>query len=257
MEIWVLTFVLILVRTSVFVAVIPIFGAKTLPKTVLIGLALALSTMLFCNLQEPPADLVRYQEGYLEWFGFFMATIREVMVAVMLGLAFGLFIYPIQIAGAYLAQEMGLSIANLTDPSTQSNSNVLSSLFQTLGLMLFFSLNLHHFVFAVLHSSFQRLPIGRPITTDASNVMVDAFSRVDQMGLSIIAPAGICLFITMAVLILLTKVSPQMNLFSIGLSIRVGAGLIFVLMFIPNIFYATEMFFEHGQNWILGFMEEM
>ena len=42
---------------------------------------------------------------------------RALMIGGLLGLAFGIFIYPLQIAGSYLAQEMGLSIASLSDPS--------------------------------------------------------------------------------------------------------------------------------------------
>ena len=255
-EIWVFTFSLILIRIATFVVVLPIFGRGTIPKTVLIGLSLSLTTLWFFNMDQPPEHLAAF-EGSVSMVGFCFAAMAEVITGTALALAFGLLIFPAQIAGAYLAQEMGISIATLTDPSSTTNSDVLSSLFQTLGLILFFVLDLHHFLFAVLDASFVRLPVGQMISFESFETGIDAFCQVDQWGLSLIAPVGICLFIVLIVLLLLTKTSPTMNIFSIGLTIRVGAGLFFLLLFAPNIIAATRSYFEHGKSWIFGFMNGM
>ncbi len=255
-ELWVFTFSLILVRVATFVAVLPIFGRGTIPRTVLIGLSLSLTTLWFFNMDKPPEHLMQHQ-GSVSMVGFCFATMAEVITGTALALAFGILIFPARIAGSYLAQEMGLSIATLSDPSSTVNSDVLSSLFQTLGLILFFMLDLHHFLFAVLDASFVRLPVGQMMSFESLEVGIDALCRVDQWGLAMIAPVGICLFVILIVLLLLTKTSPTMNIFSVGLTIRVGAGLFFLMLFAPNIIAATKDYFEHGKSWILGFMGEM
>ena len=171
MELWILTFVLIMIRTSTFLAAMPLFGIRTLPKTVLVGLSLCLSYMWYANLTQPPEHLTQYAAGYFEWFGFFMAGFRESLVGLLLGTAFGLLLYPLQTAGSYLSQEMSMTNANLTDPSTQTNSNVMSVLFQTLGLLMIFTLGLHRICFQGPRSFFRTLAHWPPV--DAGRQSID------------------------------------------------------------------------------------
>ena len=256
-EVWVLTFVLILVRVATFVAVVPIFGGQSIPKTVKIGLALALTAMWLLNMEAPPSEVIENQSHSLQWLGFILATLREFVVGLMLGMAFGVFLYPANVAGAYLAQEIGLSMASMSDPSSGANSNVLSVLFQLFATLLFFVTDMHHFVFAVLHASFAKLPVGGTLFSWNTEPLIDSFAHIDQIGLSIVAPIGICLFVTLIILLLLTKTAPSMNLFSIGLSVRIGAGLLFILIFLPNLLHAIQAYFSAGENGILKFLESM
>ena len=256
-DLWILTYVLILVRVSTFLTLLPLFGRGTIPRTVLIGLSLGLTTLWFSNTSELPEELVANPEGFLQWVGIWFLTIREFIIGGMLGLSFGLLIYPIQIAGSYLAQEMGLSIASLSDPSTSNQSNVLSSLLQTIALLFFFATNLHHFIFATLHTSFSRAPIGGGFQFASSQFALEALASVDEVGLTLIAPIGICLFLVLLILLVLSKASPTMNLFSVGISVRIFAGLFFIVLFAPNLLNAITSFFDTGQNWIQAFMENI
>ena len=43
------------------------------------------------------------------------------------------------------------------------------------------------------------------------------------------------MFLTMIMLALLIRVAPQMNIFSVGLALRVAMGLLATLMFLPGI----------------------
>ena len=254
-ELWMVTFVLMLVRTSTFMAVLPLFGRRTIPKTVLIGLTLALTVLSFSQYDVLPAKLASHPDTSISWIAIWVYSMQETMVGLFLGLAFGIFIYPLQIAGSYMAQEMGLSMATLSDPSTNNNSDVMSSMFQTLGILMFFLLDLHHFVFATLHASFSKVPLGEGIQYVSSEIMLEAFASTDEIGLSIVAPVVICLFAILVIILMLSRVAPSMNLFSVGLSVRVIAGLFFLLIFAPNIFNAVEAWFANGQNWIEGFLD--
>ena len=254
-EISVLTFVLILVRITTFFAVLPFFGRRVIPSLILIGLSLALANLEFWKLHSLPSHFLSNSGPYLNWVGFAMVATGEFAVGALLGMAFGLFIYPIQVAGSYLAQEMGLNMASLTDASTQSNSDVVSSLLQTLGLMLFFALELHHFIVLIISVSFDALPIARSFDLDFLGEFASShLTQIEAIGLSSIAPIGICLFVVLIILILLTKAAPSMNIFSIGLSIRIGAGLFFMLLFLPHFLSFLEIYFENVQEWLLEYV---
>ena len=255
-EVSILVFVLILVRVATFFAVLPFFGRQMIPAVVLIGLSLALSVMWYISLDSIPSAIVDREDGYLRWLGFALAAGAEFLTGAMLGFAIGIFVYPIQIAGAYLAQEMGLSIASMSDPTTQSNSDVVASLLQTVALLLFFVLNLHHFLLRLLGQSFTIVPIGGggPNIQQVSETGLQNFSSLEPLGLSMIGPIGIALFVILIALILLTKAAPSMNIFSIGLSIRVASGLIFTLLFLPHLFGQVAIQFENAKFWLWEYL---
>ena len=251
----VLTFVLILVRITSFFGVLPFFGRRAIPNLILIGLSLALTYLQFASLESLPQVLLDYRVAYLTWFGFAIAAAGEFLIGALLGLGFGMFVYPIQVAGGYLAQELGLNLASMTDASTQANSDVMASLLQTIALLLFFVLNFHHFIVFVISRSFSFIPLGHALDLRSIWPSVsEQFTHVEATGLSLVAPVGICLFVVLIILILLTKAAPSMNIFSIGLSIRVGAGLFFVFLFLPQMLEAIQHYLENVQEWIIEYM---
>lgn len=253
-EVSVLVFILILVRVTTFFSVLPFFGRRMIPGLILIGLSLSITWMWFSGMDQLPEYMVKNQESYLSWFGFAIAAIGEFLIGAMLGLVVGLFVYPIQIAGAYLAQEMGLSMASLSDPATQSNSDVVATLLQSLALMLFFSMDLHHTLVRLLNLSFKAVPVGMsPSTNLPSETAIHQLTQLESIGLSMIGPVGMSLFVVLMSLILLTKAAPSLNIFSIGLSVRIGAGLFFLFLFLPHLFGAISNYFENTSEWLSEF----
>ena len=236
MEIWVLTFVLILVRTASFLAAVPFLGAQTMPRTVLVGLSLALSLMWYGRLDQPPEHLVQFGAAYTDWLGFFLAGLRETLVGLLLGTTFG--IVSVSVADGRL-----IPVSGIEHDQFKFDGCVFASQLEcherrirTLGLLLVFGLNMHLFVLEVLGESFRRLPLGRPLMLDASSVMVDCLCAIEQQGLAIVAPTAVCMFVVLIGLLLLNKASPQMNVFAIGMSVRVFAGCCSLWYFCPAVF---------------------
>ena len=256
-EVSILVFVLILVRVATFFAVLPFFGRQMIPGVILIGLSLALTVMWYCSLDEIPAAVLHRAESYTSWLGFAIAAGAEFMTGAMLGFAIGVFVYPIQIAGAYLAQEMGLSMASMSDPTTQANSDVMASLLQTVVLLFFFLSKLHHYLIQLLNLSFKVVPIGGggPHLKSSSETGFEHLSGMEAFGLSMIGPIGIALFVILIALILLTKAAPSMNIFSIGLSVRIAAGLVFLLIFLPHLILQVSNQFELSKKWLIEYLD--
>jgi flagellar biosynthetic protein FliR len=50
----------------------------------------------------------------------------------------------------------------------------------------------------------------------------------------IVAPVGAALFISLVAMLLVMRTSSQFNLFSFGLSFRLGLGLVATLLFLPE-----------------------
>jgi flagellar biosynthetic protein FliR len=251
-ETWVIAFCLILARVSLFIGVFPLFGGKNIPRTVKVGLAIALAVTWFGTFGFLPTQLMLVSSLKANWLGFPFALAREAVFGAILGFAFGLFLLPARIAGAYAAQEMGLNMATLADPTTQDMSTVLAQVFEALGVLLFFSLDFHHILLSTLHLTFVRWPIGGSFSAIPSIPLMDTWAQSQEWGMLLAAPLGLCLFLTAVALALMMKVAPQLNLMSVGMTVRLCIGLVVMMVFMPdvcllmrNTFYQMTQF-VHG-----------
>lgn len=251
-EHWVLAFTLILIRVATFVAVLPLLGRRHVPAMVKIGLALSLSMMWFGRFGMAATTLPSTD---MPLVGYALAIGREFLFGAGLGFAFGLFLVPVQIAGSYIAQEMGLTLATMTDPNTGATSSVTSQLFEALGIMMFFALDIHHVLFSALHASFLRFPIGTADVTHLASVMPAAVADASQWGLLIAAPMGICLFVTSIGMALMMRAAPQFNLFSVGLSLRLSVAIVASVIFLPEMLSVAQRSFYRTTGlvaWMTG-----
>lgn len=230
----VLSFGLILVRVATFVAVLPIFSGRNLPITVKVGLSVVLSAFWWsCGA---PSDYIAPILG-TGWAGsaaWCIAAVREVLLGGALAFAMGLFLVPVQIAGSFIAQEMGLSLATQTDPSGQGASTNVNQLFHSLGILLFFGLNLHHVMLSILHASLFSRPVGSRFTLPSATHMLGGIGEIQEAGLLLATPVVAALFIALIVLMTTMRTAPQLNLFSVGLPFRLSIGLIAAALFFPE-----------------------
>jgi flagellar biosynthetic protein FliR len=254
----VLSFTLILARTGAFVAVLPLLGGNATPRTIKVGLAVALAVLYFLLLggsATPPALadslLIATRSVAMSWLNFGVIVGKEVLLGAFLGYAMSLVLLPVQIAGDYLGQEMGLALAAQADPSATNPSLVVSQLFQMLAALLFFGLNGHHLFLAALHSTFLYVPLGGltlvpPFRVGtAATAMTAGLSSAQQWGLTLAAPVGALLFLGTIVLALITRAAPQMNLFSIGFGLRIAIGLAALFVLLPDFIFALVRCIAH------------
>lgn len=251
-NVWVFTFSLILVRVGAFVAAMPLFGGRNVPRMVKVGLSVALASMWFGSYGITPSVSLMLSAANIHWVSYLIAIGREVIFGAMLGFAFGLFLLPTRIAGAYIAQEMGLTLASISDPNAESSANVFAQFLESLGYLIFFSLDLHHVLLSVLHATFLKWPIGSPIDEYPVLPLINGMSEAHEWGLLLAAPLAICMFVTVIVLALMTKASPQLNLFSVGLTLRLGVGFVATLIFLPEMCLMMQRIFGHVSGFLSG-----
>lgn len=247
----ILSFMLTVGRVGAFIATIPLFGDSRLPNQVKIGLVLALSTLWLVYAADHPATIAAVRTiAVSHWLAYFAALVSEMLVGAMLGFAFSLFLLPLRIAGAYVGQEMGLTFATLASPTSTESTNVVSQFFEAVGILLLLSLDVHHLFLVAMDLSFQRWPLGNGWAPMPTAALVHGVERTHHLGLLIAAPVGVCLFITMIALLLLARAVPQLNLFSIGLAIRIAAGFCALLLFLPEIFSTVQGVFADMSDFV-------
>lgn len=234
-----MAFALTLARVGTFVHIVPLLGGTNVPRTVKIGLSLALSILIFTN-----ASSTHWAPASASWFGFGMALGREMILGGLLGFALSLFLLPAHIAAEFITQEAGLSFASILTTGGDGTSSSLAVFFELLASLVFFGLDLHHVFLTVLHETFQHLPIGRGFAFPNWD-LVSAVGSAQEGGLLLAAPVALCLFVTTLVLALMTRAAPQLNLYSIGFPVRVLVALVAMLIMLPQLLGGMVDLFGH------------
>ena len=84
----------------------------------------------------------------------------ELLVGVAIGITTNLVFESAQMAGQVFSVQMGYSLVNILDPMTQVDTTVLSVFSQTMALLIFLSLDVHHWIIRAVAHSFDYLPPG-------------------------------------------------------------------------------------------------
>ena len=251
LETWVMTFGLILARVSAFVATIPYLGGRFVPRVVKAGTALALACFWFSESGAGALNAATVMSDR-PWMAFALAIGCETLIGCALGYVFGLFLVPFRVAGEYLSQEMGLTMGAITDPSRPQMTTVLGEVFEVLGVVLFFSQNVHHVFLAALHGSFARQPIGGAFLSLPVALQMKAMSSTTEWGLMLVAPIACCLFITSLILGVMAKAAPQLNLMSVGFALRIVIGLVATSVLWPDIAPQMGVVLQRFSSLLIG-----
>jgi flagellar biosynthetic protein FliR len=234
----VVLFSLILARCGAFVTVLPLFGGSNVPRLVKAGLAFALATLWFGNgVEGPPKELLN-RAVETSYFAYALAAWREMVLGALLGYAFGLFQVPARVCGEFLTEELGLSFGAFIDPTGTGNVSALTQMLDALGILLFLGMDGHHLFLAALDATFTRYPVGAAMPSVPIQPLVAGASLSIQWGLAIAMPVAVSLFVVTVVLAIMSRAAPQINLFTVGFPLRLAAGLLLLLLLLPNMLHA-------------------
>jgi flagellar biosynthetic protein FliR len=172
----------------------------------------------------PVVPVPQVQVSPLHWTGI---ALNELLIGIIVGLLLGFIFDAAQFAGQILGMQMGFSLATMIDPQSQADSAVLSVFYQTIVLLIFFALDVHHWVLRALVSSFYYLPAGRSVLTFGRvEAVLHTASAIWVLGLQIAAPALIATVIADFVLAFIGKASPQLPVLFVGLSVKSVLGML-------------------------------
>jgi len=220
-------FLLLAVRIGAMFAAAPVLSATAVALPIRIALTMGFTLALVTSVKVPEVDL-------LSPIGA-LTIAREVLLGLSIGLVFQLAFAAINVAGEQMAGAMGLGFAAMVDPQTGAQSPVISQFLSIMLTMIFLVTEGHHIMLRLLVGSYEALPIGTDFNTDMFLGIVKAGTLIFSGALLISAPVIFLIFLTNLVIGFMTRVSPQMNIFSIGFTITIFIGFAVLLVSLPTI----------------------
>jgi flagellar biosynthetic protein FliR len=237
---WLISFIWPLTRILGLIMVAPVFGHRSVPARVKIGLGIFIALIIAPTL--PPMPDV----GLGSWHGLFI-LVQQLLIGMAIGFIMRVVFAAVEAAGEIVGLQMGLGFASFFDPQSAGQTLVLARFFNMLAVLVFLAVNAHLLLIGVLVDSFQGLPISQQPLSAAGFYNVAAFgSTVFSVGLQLALPLITILLLTNLALGILTRSAPQLNLFAIGFPITLGVGLIVVDMTLPYFVPQLEQMLHNG-----------
>lgn len=225
-------FLLVLVRVACFISIAPVFGHNSLNTRMKISIAFFVSLILY---QVVDVSLPVYSDV----LGYSTLVLEEALVGLLLGFVAGLSMKALAIAGEFIDREIGFSMATTFDPN-QGMVTITGELYDKIVCLVIMISNLHYYILSAAAQSFELVPVGRIVLNPdlIYTSLVQFIVQVFMIGFRIAMPVFLGATMLNVILGVLAKSSPQMNMFAIGMQLKVFVGLFLLavcIMFVPNI----------------------
>lgn len=246
-------FLLILVRVSCFVFIAPFFSMNNTPAQVRIALSIFTSLLLYATLT--PADAVVYDTvaEYAVIVG------KEAVTGLLIGFSANICVAIVNFAGSIVDMETGLSMVTLMDPTTKQNTSITGVFYQYVLTMMLIASGMYRYLLGALADSFLLIPINGAIFKGENLVSAMAAFMGDYItiGFRICLPVFCVILMLNAVLGVLAKVAPQLNMFAVGIQLKILVGLGVLFLSARMLSGAAGMIFEEIKRVTVALVEGM
>src|SRR5690625_122780 len=232
------TFLLIFARMIAFFVVMPLFSYRTIPTSFKIGFSFFLSLVMLTSLET---EIVEVD------FRFIFLIIKEVIVGLSIGLIAYIILSAVQIAGGFIDFQMGFAIANVVDPQTGAQSPIIGQYFYIFALLFLLSVNGHHLLIDGIFHSYQLVPIDSFVSIDDSfgEFILITFNKMFLIAFQMSIPLVGCLFLVDVALGIIARTVPQVNVFVVGLPLKIAVSFSVLLFFMAIYISLTKLLFEY------------
>ena len=209
-------FFLILVRISCFVFTAPFFSMRGVPNITKIGLSAILSMLMMGTMTPNEAD-------YTSVIGYAVLVFREAITGLLLGFSASIANYIVMFAGNVMDMDIGFAMVTEFDISSNSQVTITANMYYYFTLLLLLVGGMHRFLIRALADSFSLIPLGGAVFRRdvLLQSMIVYMRNLFVLGFRIMLPVFAVMLTMNVILGIMAKVAPQMNMFSVGVQIKI------------------------------------
>lgn len=244
--------ILILVRISCFVYAAPFYGMTNVPSRVKIGLSCFISILIFSSVNQS-------EVAYTGMIGYAVIVLKEGITGLLMGFIANVCNSIILFAGNIIDMDIGLSMAQEFDPMTKSQVTITGNLYQYFILMLLVVTDMHHYILRALIDSYVVIPVNGQVFDweSLAGTMVQYMTDMFVIGFRIVLPIFACIMILNCILGIMAKVAPQMNMFAVGMQMKVLVGMMVLFLTISLLPGIADFIFTEMKRMIVSIIEGM
>lgn len=215
-------FMLVVFRTGGILFSTPVFGGNAVPIAVKAGLSLWIAFSYFHLIDVArlpmPGDI----------FGLTFALVNEVLIGLAIGLMAQVITAAIQLGGHVLGMHMGLSIANVFDPTSDVSTSILGAMMNVTTVLLLLTMDFHLILLRVIAESYTIVPpFGITMRLETVDVLIRMGGYVFLFAVQVVAPLLAALFFVEVIIAVTAKAARQFNMLMLQFPLKIAIGLLF------------------------------
>ncbi|MFZ5975311.1 MAG: flagellar biosynthetic protein FliR [Bacillota bacterium] len=221
-------FLLLMLRVSALIFTSPIFGRRNIPPMVKIGFCLVLTYILYVTY--PPKEALQY--GHVLVFAFM--CIKELVFGLILGFVTTAFFNLVFTSGQIIDMHMGFGMAGVMDVQSETQVPMVGNLLNIVLVIVFFGVNGHQQLISMLSATVKQIPLGQvAISPDIAFVAAEVFALTFLLAVNVAMPVIAAALLGEATMGILLRTVPQMNVFVVGIPVKIIIGLAMLLFMMP------------------------
>ncbi len=246
-------FMLILTRVACFVHVAPFFGLTNTPRRVKVAVSFFTAILLYHVLT--PADAIVY-DTVMEYA---VIVMKEAVVGLLIGFGANICSAVVTFSGAVADMEIGLSMMTLMDPTSRQSSSITGVMYQYAFTLMLIASGMYRYLISALADTFSLIPVSGAVFKSDSLLQSMISFMVDYviLGFRIILPVFCAILLLNAVLGVMAKTSPQMNMFAVGIQLKIITGLSVIFLTVGMLSDASDFLYQEMRKMIMSFVGGM
>lgn len=229
-------FLLVLVRTSGLFILSPLFSGQNVPNTMKVGLTFFISMILTPTLTLG-VDLSKEI--------MFILIFKEFLIGVIIGFIAYAFFSAFFVMGQMIDMRIGFSMANVIDPQSKTQVPLTGNFYYMIAFLLILLIDGHHIIIKALRDSYAAIPIGTFIySEDVLKIIVNSAIKSFEIGFKLSTPIVAVIFLVDVILGIMARTIPQMNVFVVGMPLKLIIGLFIMAVALPLFFGGVQGIFE-------------
>ncbi len=235
-------YLLIFARISGLIFFLPILSSENVPFRIKMSLVFFLSMIFFPLVSEYLPKI-----AFEDFYHYVLEIIVQFMIGAIIGFLIQVIFTAFVLTGELFGIQMGISFSEVLDPQSEVSLPLIGTLKNLISIIIFlfvdfemdgFYIPAYLHIFRALQYSFVQVPTFYFDYQTISGILsyIDqSFGIMFLVALKIGLPLVGILFITSLMLGIISKASPQLNLFNLGLQINIITGMIVLILLFPVI----------------------
>jgi flagellar biosynthetic protein FliR len=238
------TFLLLFIRITSFLSFMPFFSYTTIPMKAKAAFGLWLCILLF-----PLTPKVTFEINIIN---LFLAIIFETALAFFVGVGLNLIFDVLKYAAEQISFVMGFTLANVIDPNSGINTNIVGQFFTWIAILVFFSFGGDHLEIFLINKTLNSLPLGAIFNIHSFyEFFVVYMLKYFLFGIAMAFPILAVSILSDIIFGMIMKTMPQFNLLVVGFPIKIGLSFLILIAIIGSLMHVFSNKFIEAFNYIV------
>ena len=183
---------------------------------------------------------------------------KEFITGITIGFIAYMAFTAIYVAGEIIDMQIGFGVVNVMDPISNIQVPITSNVYFILSMLVYLSVNGHHALIKALFDSYTIVPLGTAVFgAEMADNFMSIFSSIFAVGFKIAAPIVAAILITDVALGTISRMVPQLNVFVIGMPLKILVGIAIIMVTIPMFLHILEGLFRMVEAGTINYIKDI